>query len=44
MIVTKRNRPLLLAIPVFALAAVLLVPACRWRVVGWVRGEAFYRG
>jgi hypothetical protein len=24
--------------------AVLLLPAVRWRIVGWVKGEAFYQG
>jgi len=39
-----RRRLLLLLLPLLLLGGLLLVPSVRWRLVGWVKGEAFYRG
>jgi hypothetical protein len=37
-----RRRRIILAL--LAVAALLAVPAVHWRLIGWVRGEAFYQG
>src|SRR5437868_5553085 len=40
-----RHRSLLLGgLVLVALAVTLSLPAVRWRMIGWWRGEAFYRG
>jgi hypothetical protein len=38
----RRRRRSILAL--FTVAALLAVPAVHWRLIGWVRGEAFYQG
>jgi hypothetical protein len=41
---TRRRRRLLVALAVLALGGVLALPGVHWRLVGWWRGEPFYRG
>src|SRR5436305_421141 len=41
---TKRRLFLASLLPAATLAAVLVVPAWRWGVVGLVRGESFFQG
>jgi hypothetical protein len=41
----KRRRRLWLALVLLLfVAASFMLPAVRWRVIGWVKGEAFYEG
>src|SRR5262249_43958257 len=40
----KRRHLLWVALVLFLLAAIFLLPASRWRIIGWTKGESFYRG
>jgi hypothetical protein len=40
----KRRHLLWAALAFFLLAAIFLFPASRWRIIGWIKGESFYRG
>jgi hypothetical protein len=42
--VTKRRRRLIGLLALAALAGTVAVPAVHWRLIGWARGEPFYRG
>jgi hypothetical protein len=39
-----KKRWLGLAVAVFLLGVAFVIPASRWAIVGWVKGESFYRG
>lgn len=41
---TNRRKRWLIGVSALALAATLATPAVHWRLIGWARGEAFYRG
>src|SRR5205823_12329398 len=41
---TRRRRRLLIGLAVLALGGVLGLPGVHWRLIGWARGEPFYRG
>src|SRR5580704_14445099 len=41
---TKRRRRLLAALALLTLISVLALPAVHWRLVGWARGEPFWKG
>src|SRR4051794_19902865 len=41
---TRRRRRLLTGLAVLGLLGVLALPGVHWRLVGWWRGEPFYRG
>ena len=41
---TRRRRRLLIGLAVLALVGVLALPGVQWRLIGWAKGEPFYRG
>jgi hypothetical protein len=41
---TRRCKWLISGMALLALAVTISLPAPRWRMIGWWRGEAFYRG
>jgi hypothetical protein len=40
----KRRRFIFLGIGILLLTGISLLPTTRWRIKGWMNGEAFYRG
>jgi hypothetical protein len=42
--VTRRRKRLAALIAGFALVVALALPGVRWRLLGWIRGEPFWRG
>jgi hypothetical protein len=44
MVMKRRWRLLLMLVLLLLVAGSFLLPAVHWRVIGWVKGEAFYEG